>query len=559
MLGKQLGGFEIGRGGMGVVYRARQLSLDREVALKTLLPGLELDEALVERFQAEARAASRINHPNLVQVYDVGSEGGTQYIAMELVEGESLKVLIRQAGPMDYLRAAATTSQVAAALGALHTAGIVHRDVKPSNILMRPDGLVKITDFGVALLQEGARRLTREGIVFYQILTGEVPFSGPTPLVVMQKHCEEEAPSLRRARPEVPDRLAEIVGRCLAKEPEERYQTAEALCGDLDHVRLALEFAALSAETPPGGQPSVYSTQAVAALQRQQVARKGLARRLLGRLWVSIASAWRYAAGTLDRDVLGLRRAAAGMEDALGGLAEAKRRRADLRKRATELREQAETARRQSGEAFDRDEVVRAEELVEEERRCNEAAIDFESVAEALSETARDLAERYKAAGAEHERLRLKVELRQAQAVQVTLGAQAIRGRRRARLAAGATIALLVLCVAGYLVWPKGDVKVNLMPPYPQVYRGAPIDRISVQFAVTEISRQAGLSYNWDESVKKVGRATRAWTNPKILNLTWEEGMRTYELKGTEVILRKQQEATKPALRAEAVAALPSR
>ncbi len=167
MIGQRIGGFEIvaeiGRGGMGVVYCAKQLSLEREVALKTLLPGLDVEETLIARFRSEAMAASRVNPPNLVQVYDVGAEGKTHYLAMEVVEGESLAALIKRDGPMDYVRAAAVAAQVASGLAALHGAGIVHRDVKPSNILVRPDQIIKITDFGVARLQEGVSKLTADG------------------------------------------------------------------------------------------------------------------------------------------------------------------------------------------------------------------------------------------------------------------------------------------------------------------------------------------------------------------------------------------------------------
>ncbi|MHC4592034.1 MAG: ankyrin repeat domain-containing protein [Planctomycetota bacterium] len=488
MQGQHLGGFqvvsEIGRGGMGVVYRARQLSLERDVALKTLMPGLELDEALVGRFRAEARAAARINHPNLVQVYDVGSEGGTYYIAMELVAGESLGSLSRRAGAMDYRRAAATASQVAAGLGALHSAGIVHRDVKPSNIIVRPDGVVKITDFGVALLQAGVQRLTQDGttvgtadymspeqargeeldgrsdiyslgVVLYQMLTAEALFAGENALAVMRKHCEEAPPSLRRARPDVSDKLAEAVARCLAKGPADRYQTAEALAGDLDHLRLELEFAALSGDTPPTGRPTVYSTRTVASLRRQRMAELGVVRRLAARLWGIVVGGWLYAEGELDREVVGLRRAAGRMERALTDLAAARQRRRELRERAAELRARAEVARRESGEAFDANEVARADELVERERACELAAVDFEAAAQGFDDTVHQLEERYTRARDVHERLRAKVELKQAQVVRRGYDRPLLVLRRTIVLALALVLVLTAVSVWAYAIWTR--------------------------------------------------------------------------------------------------------
>ena len=483
MIGRQIGGFEIvaeiGRGGMGVVYRAQQLSLDRAVAFKTLLPALDLDEVLVERFRAEARAASRVNHPNLVQVYDVGFEGGTHYLAMELVEGESLGALIAREGPMDYARAAAVASQIASGLGALHGVGIVHRDLKPSNILVRPDGVIKITDFGVARLREGVSRLTAEGrtvgtaaymspeqaqsqeldgrsdiysagIVLYQMLTEQLPFTGETPLAVMKRHCDVPPPSVRRERPNIPDRMAEIVEECLAKNPGERYQTAESLAADLDHLRLELEFAALSAETPSLGTASLYSTCAVASLHAEAEASRGLAARLWRRLARCAGSTVAYAVGSLDRDIVALRRAAGQMEDMLGALAETKRKRSELRASADDFRARAEHARRGSADAFDADDVGVVDELAQQEKEYSGRAVDLEAAAEGLSDSIREMEERYRRACAEHERRRTKVQLKQARAMQGTVAGKAARRRRcvKAGIAAGALVAIAVAAYA---------------------------------------------------------------------------------------------------------------
>ena len=501
MIGQRIGGFEvtgeIGRGGMGVVYRARQISLEREVALKTLLPGLDLDETLVTRFGAEARAASRINHPNLVQVYDVGTEGGVHYLAMELVEGESLAEVLQREGPVDFVRAAALASQVAGGLGALHRAGIVHRDMKPSNILVRPDSVIKITDFGVARLQGSATRLRTAGhtvgtadymspeqargeeldgrsdiyslgVILYQILAGEAPFRGDTALVVMKKHCDQQPPSIRRARPDMPDRLVEIVSRCLAKGPEERYHTAEALSADLDHLRLELEFAALSAETPAGGTPSLYSTRTVLGLQREAEAGKAAPVRLWGCLRGVVSSAVSYATGALDRETVALRRSAGKMEEALEALAEAKNRRAKLRQTAADLRARAERARQQSGKAFDADDIAQVDEFAELEKGCNEEALDFESAAEGLTDNIQKLEALYKTARAEHERLRAKADLKQARAIQESSARGLARRRRWTRaVAAMAVVALAGTALYWTLIRPNREEQTpaHVQPP----------------------------------------------------------------------------------------------
>ena len=433
MLARRIGGFEcieeIGRGGMGVVYRARQISLDRQVALKMLLPLLGVDEAAASRFRMEAKVAARINHPNLVRVYDVGQEGDKHYFAMELVEGESLSALIGREGAMEYLQVAVTGCQVAAGLGALHGAGVIHRDVKPSNILVRPDQVVKITDFGVARLHGAQTRLTAAGqtvgtanymspeqargeaqdgrsdiyslgVVLYEMLAGQAPFSGDTPLVVMRKHCDEEPPSIRRARADIPDRLAGVVGRCLSKDPEERHQTAEALAAELDHVRLELEFSALSAEGPVEGGRTLYSTRTVMGLEAELKARQGM----LGRMWSGLkglcSSLGRLAERGLDRDALAVRRASAQMEEALAALAVAKQQRHD-------------------------DGTV-----AELQGRCREAR-------------------------AEHERLSIRLELKEARAAGERLAHQ-VPGRRRMAWSIRAGVALLLVAALVHVLWREG-------------------------------------------------------------------------------------------------------
>ena len=263
---KQLGGFEVldllGRGGMGSVYKARQVSLGRLVALKVISGRLAADERFLVRFEREARAAAAVHHPSIVAVYSVGEDNGRHYIAMELVAGESLGALVHREGPLPQERALGLMKQTAAALAAAHEAGIVHRDIKPSNILLAADGSAKVADFGLAkrilidvkvtvtgttvgtplyMAPEaaGAKPLDARadlyslGATFYHVLAGRPPFEGRTPVEVIVKHATEEAQSLAAVAPHLDTRLCRIIDRLLRKEPSERYPSARALLDEL--------------------------------------------------------------------------------------------------------------------------------------------------------------------------------------------------------------------------------------------------------------------------------------------------------------------------------------
>ncbi|MBM4039871.1 MAG: DUF1080 domain-containing protein [Planctomycetes bacterium] len=264
---KEIGGFEIlellGRGGMGSVYRARQVSLGRLVALKVIAARLAADERFVTRFEREARAAAAVQHPNIVAVYSVGEDNGQHYIAMELVAGESLDALAKRGGPLPQDRALGLMKQATAALAAAHEADIVHRDIKPSNILLGADGSVKVADFGLAkrihidvkvtatgttvgtplyMAPEAAGAkpfdaradLYSLGATFYHVLAGRPPFEGKTPVEVIVKHATEEPQPLAAAAPHLDPRLCQIIDRLLRKDPAERYPSARALLDALD-------------------------------------------------------------------------------------------------------------------------------------------------------------------------------------------------------------------------------------------------------------------------------------------------------------------------------------
>ena len=254
---------KLGAGGMADVYLAEDQELGRNVAIKILNDRHAADDSFIERFRREAKNAAGLSHPNIVSIYDRGEAEGTYYIAMEYLEGRSLKELIVSRGPapikvsIDYAR------QILAALAAAHRRGIVHRDIKPHNVLVNPEGRLKVTDFGIA--RSGASQMTEVGsiigtaqylspeqargapvdqtsdlysvgVVLYEMLTGQVPFTGDTPLEIAMKHLSEVPKPPSELRPEVPHDLDLIVLRALAKDPAERYQSAEEMDADLARV-----------------------------------------------------------------------------------------------------------------------------------------------------------------------------------------------------------------------------------------------------------------------------------------------------------------------------------
>jgi predicted Ser/Thr protein kinase len=255
---------ELGRGAMGVVYKARERDLDRLVAVKMVLAGSHAGPEQLERFRNEARAIAQLRHPNVVQVYHVGEHGGTPFFVLELVEGGSLAQALRD-GPWEPRRAAALVEKLARATHAVHGKGIVHRDLKPGNVLLDPHGEPKIADFGLAKrLEEGGAGRTASnaalgtpsymapeqtggrkrdvgprtdvyalGAILYELLTGRPPFQADTPLDTLLQVVSEEPVPPRRLAPGVPPDLETICLKCLAKKVEDRYPDAAALAEDL--------------------------------------------------------------------------------------------------------------------------------------------------------------------------------------------------------------------------------------------------------------------------------------------------------------------------------------
>jgi beta-lactam-binding protein with PASTA domain/predicted Ser/Thr protein kinase len=267
---------KLGTGGMADVYLAEDQELGRRVAIKILNDRHAADDQFVERFRREAKNAAGLSHPNIVSVYDRGTAEGTYYIAMEYLDGRSLKELIVSRGPAPVKTAVEYARQILAAVGFAHRNGIVHRDIKPHNVLVAGDeGRLKVTDFGIA--RSGASQMTEVGsiigtaqylspeqargspvdqtsdlysvgVVLYELLTGQVPFTGETPLEIAMKHLSEVPKPPSELRPEVPHDLDLVVLRALAKDPADRYETAEEMDADLERVLAGMPVGSETAE-----------------------------------------------------------------------------------------------------------------------------------------------------------------------------------------------------------------------------------------------------------------------------------------------------------------------
>ncbi len=255
---------ELGSGGMGKVYRVEDKKVGEEVALKVILPGIAVSPKTLERFRNELKLARKIKHKNVCQMFDLGEDAGTHFITMEYVPGESLKSFIKRAKRLDIGSAVSVAKEICEGLAAAHKLGVVHRDLKASNIMIDKDGEVRIMDFGIARSID-SKKLTGEGkvvgtpqymspeqisgeeldrrsdiysfgIILYEMLTGRVPFDGDTSLTIAYQHKNEPPPNPRDFNPQIPNTLSQVILKCMEKNREERYQSAEELFSELTKI-----------------------------------------------------------------------------------------------------------------------------------------------------------------------------------------------------------------------------------------------------------------------------------------------------------------------------------
>src|ERR1039458_7108356 len=274
---------QIARGGTAQVYLAHDLLLDRPVAFKMLFPELSSDHSFVERFRREAQAVANLSHPNIVSVFDWGEADRTYYIVMEYVDGEPLSSVIRTQAPLSPTRAAAVAADIAKALSYAHRHGVVHRDVKPGNVLITADGQVKVADFGIARAIGASESVTQTGlvmgtatyfspeqaqglgvdgrsdvyalgVVLYEMVTGRSPFTADTPVAIAYKHVSETAALPSAIEPRVPRDLEAIIMHAMAKQPQARYATTQDFHDDLERFMRGLPVLA-----PPPSPPDVLT------------------------------------------------------------------------------------------------------------------------------------------------------------------------------------------------------------------------------------------------------------------------------------------------------------
>ncbi len=287
-------GRRIGAGGMGAVYLAHHVGLNKPVAVKILsLPVVGQDD-YVHRFMREAQTAARLEHPNIVQVFDVGESSGIHYLTMQYIEGKSLERILEERGKLPLAQAVAIGKRIAMALAAAHKAGVVHRDIKPANVLVSKEGVVKVVDFGLARHVESGQTISSTGQIIgtphymapeqakgekvdartdiyslgatlYHVVTGSKCFRGDTPLAIVLKQIQEQPPPVHTLNPELPPALSAIIAKMMAKDPAGRHATAEEVVRALDGLKTGGETV-VGAAAPKRRSPAAIAAGAIAAV-----------------------------------------------------------------------------------------------------------------------------------------------------------------------------------------------------------------------------------------------------------------------------------------------------
>ncbi|MCY4019855.1 MAG: protein kinase [Chloroflexi bacterium] len=283
-----------GSGGMSVIYKSLDRMLGRMVAIKILRPSLTQDPAFLEKFQQEARSVAMMSHPNIVTVHDVGSDGHTHYIVMEMIEGHDLKKVIRARGALPLERALDYGVQICAGLGFAHRSQLVHADVKPQNILINRDGVIKVTDFGIAQAYTDTMPQTRSevvwgsphyfapeqargekpspasdvysiGVVMFEMFTGRLPYIGTSQRELALAHIQSEIPQATDINPKLPEEISNIIAKVMSKRPNDRYKHADQLGHILQRARERAKYAQMQAESGRMAPPTLAGSPPAAA------------------------------------------------------------------------------------------------------------------------------------------------------------------------------------------------------------------------------------------------------------------------------------------------------
>ncbi len=297
---------ELGRGGMGVVYKAYEPALERYVAIKELSSSLSHDPDLVQRFIREARAMAALNDPHIIQIHFIGQDGEQPYFAMEFVDGESLSSLLEREGPLKTADALKICQQAARGLASAHTQGVIHRDIKPSNLMLNKRDQLKIADFGIAFTQKDfSKKLTATGdvvgtpgylspevclgnpvdarsdlfalgIVLYEMLSGQIPFNDPSPLKLMLSVVESEVPDIRKLNQSIDPETVTILNKLLAKNPEDRFQSADQLLSAIaKHAEITDQSLSVHARLPSGAASTMLATPGLIKTDAAKTAKSG--------------------------------------------------------------------------------------------------------------------------------------------------------------------------------------------------------------------------------------------------------------------------------------------